>query len=209
MIKICIADNHPVVLHGIRSYFKNHPKIYVASILSTFTTVCDSLSNINFDVLVIDIELEGLNSISTLKCFMEKHPHTKILIYTCASEKLFGVMSHKAGFAGFISKCESLKNLENAVLSIASGKTAYSNYVHENIFNSFGELNHHPLYRKLSSRESEVLQCFINGKKNIEISEMLDLNAKTISTYKLRLLRKLNVTNLVDLINKAKNLEIV
>ena len=65
------------------------------------------------------------------------------------------------------------------------------------------------LYRKLSSREIEVLRYLSGGKKNNEISAILGLNEKTISTYKLRLLTKLNVTNLVDLVNKAKTLEIV
>jgi DNA-binding NarL/FixJ family response regulator len=65
------------------------------------------------------------------------------------------------------------------------------------------------LYRKLSNREIEVLRYLSDGKKNNEISKILNLNEKTISTYKLRLLTKLNVTNLVDLVNKAKTLEII
>ena len=65
------------------------------------------------------------------------------------------------------------------------------------------------LYRKLSNREVEVLRYLSDGKKNHEIATILKLNEKTISTYKLRLLTKLNVTNLVDLVNKAKTLEIV
>ena len=65
------------------------------------------------------------------------------------------------------------------------------------------------LYRKLSSREIEVLRYLSEGKKNKEIAKLLDLNEKTISTYKLRLLTKLHVTNLVDLVNKAKTLDIV
>ena len=65
------------------------------------------------------------------------------------------------------------------------------------------------LYRKLSSREIEVLRYLSDGKKNNEIAKLLALNEKTISTYKLRLLNKLNVNNLVDLVNKAKTLDIV
>ena len=65
------------------------------------------------------------------------------------------------------------------------------------------------LYRKLSSREIEVLRYLSDGKKNNEIAKILNLNEKTISTYKLRLLTKLNVTNLLDLVNKAKTLDIV
>ena len=65
------------------------------------------------------------------------------------------------------------------------------------------------LYRKLSNREIEVLRYLNDGKKNKEIAEILGLDEKTISTYKLRLLAKLNVTNLVDLLNKAKTLDVI
>ncbi len=65
------------------------------------------------------------------------------------------------------------------------------------------------LYRKLSNREVEVLRYLSDGKKNNEISKILGLNEKTISTYKLRLLAKLNVTNLVDLLKKAKDLDVI
>ena len=65
------------------------------------------------------------------------------------------------------------------------------------------------LYKKLSSREIEVLRYFNEGKKNKEVAKILSLDEKTISTYKLRLLQKLNVTNLVDLLNKSRELEII
>jgi two-component system response regulator FimZ (fimbrial Z protein) len=209
MINISIADNQPVVMHGIKCFFKSHLDISISDTIYHLKDIHDSLINKKVNILIIDIELEGLQSINSLKKIIQEHPHTKILIYTCASEKLFGATSLKAGVAGFISKNDSLKNVEQAVLTIAEGRTNFSDSVHKSILSAARINRNDRLYRKLSTRESEVLMHLIDGKKNNEISEILNLNEKTISSYKQRLLYKLDVTNLIDLISKAKTLEMV
>lgn len=209
MISICVADNQPVVMQGINCFFKDHSEISINDTLFNLNDIDRSLKANNATILIIDIELEGLHSINSLKKIIQENPFTRILIYTCASEKLFGVTSLKAGAAGFISKNEPLPILEKAILTVAEGRTMFSEFVHKSILSSARMHNDQQMYRKLSSREKEVLSYLINGKKNNEISELLNLNEKTISTYKLRLLNKLGVTNLIDLVNKAKALEIV
>ena len=209
MISICVADNQPVVMQGINCFFKDHSEISINDTLFNLNDIDRSLKANNATILIIDIELEGLHSINSLKKIIQENPFTRILIYTCASEKLFGVTSLKAGAAGFISKNEPLPNLEKAILTVSEGRTMFSEFVHKSILSSARMHNDQQMYRKLSSREKEVLSYLINGKKNNEISELLNLNEKTISTYKLRLLNKLGVTNLIDLVNKAKALEIV
>lgn len=209
MIRISIADNQPVAMHGLSCFFKDHPTISISDNLFHLKNIESALQANKPHVLVIDIEIEGLNSISTLKKLILAHPDTKLLIYTSASEKLFGATSLKAGAAGFISKREPLEKLEAALLQIANGGTTFGDLVHKSILASSKVNKEERMYRKLSTREKEVLSYLINGKKNNEISELLGLNEKTISTYKLRLLNKLNVTNLIDLVNKAKTLEIV
>lgn len=209
MINISIADNHPVVIQGIKSFFKNHTNISINDTIFHLKDIDNSLKEKNTHVLIMDIELEGLYSINSLKKIIQDNPSTKILIYTNSSEKLFGTTSLKIGAAGFLSKNEPLCTIENAILEINEGKTFFSESVHKSVLNTIGYNGDKRLHRKLSLREKEVLGFLVNGKKNIEISELLNLNEKTISTYKLRLLNKLHVTNLIDLVNKAKTLEIV
>ncbi len=209
MINISIADNQPVVMEGIKCFFKNHSDISVRDTIFHLKDIEESLKSKVTNILLIDIELEGLHSINSLKKIIQENPLTKLLIYTCASEKLFGITSLKVGAAGFISKCESLQNLEKAIQQISEGKTVFNESIHKSVLASARLNNDERMYRKLSFRETEVLRYLVNGKKNNEISELLSLNEKTISTYKLRLLNKLHVTNLIDLVNKAKILEIV
>lgn len=209
MIKVIIADNHPVVRFGIKSYFKNHSDIKISGESLDFVTVLDTLKNKDIDVLVLDLEFEGLNSVNTVKTMVKDFPNTKIVIYTNLSETMYAPNLLKTGVAGFIHKTESLEFLESAIEKVSKGEVVFSETVKRNIAMAAKLHKSERLYRKLSTRELEVLRYLSGGKKNHEISEILGLNEKTISTYKLRLLNKLNVTNLVDLVNKAKTLDIV
>jgi DNA-binding NarL/FixJ family response regulator len=209
MIKVCVADNYPVVHFGIKSYFKDHKDISIVANIGNFSMLNDILLEKEIDVLLLDIELEGLSSIITIKSIVKNFANTKIIIYSGLPEQIYAPNVIKAGAAGFVHKNEKLGTLADAIIKAHDGKIV----MNEEIKKSFALLakksKNERLYRKLSNREVEVLRYLSDGKKNHEIATILNLNEKTISTYKLRLLTKLDVTNLVDLVNKAKTLEIV
>lgn len=209
MIKVCVADNYPVVHFGIKSYLKDHKDISIVANIGNFSMLNDILLEKEIDVLLLDLELEGLSSIITIKSIVKNFPNTKIIIYSGLPEQIYAPNVIKAGAAGFVHKNEKLGTLADAIIKAHEGKIV----MNEEIKKSFALLakksKNDRLYRKLSNREVEVLRYLSDGKKNHEIATILKLNEKTISTYKLRLLTKLNVTNLVDLVNKAKTLEIV
>jgi two-component system response regulator FimZ (fimbrial Z protein) len=209
MIKVCLADNHPVVHFGVKSYFKDHDEISIIANVGNFIMVRDMLLTKEIDVLVLDLELEGLSSIFEVKSIIKAFPKTKIIIFSDLSEQIYAPNAIKAGVSGFISKKEKLETLGQAIIKVNQGKIIMNENVKKNLALIAKQNKNERLYRKLSNREVEVLRYLSDGKKNNEISKILGLNEKTISTYKLRLLQKLNVTNLVDLVNKAKTLEIV
>jgi two-component system, NarL family, response regulator, fimbrial Z protein, FimZ len=209
MIKVCLADNHPVVHFGVKSYFKDHNEISIIANVGNFLMVRDMLLTKEIDVLVLDLELEGLSSIFEVKSILKTFPKTKIIIFSDLSEHIYAPNAIKAGVSGFISKKEKLETLGQAIIKVNQGKIIMNENVKKNLALIAKQNKNERLYRKLSNREVEVLRYLSDGKKNNEISKILGLNEKTISTYKLRLLQKLNVTNLVDLVNKAKRLEIV
>lgn len=209
MIKVCLADNHPVVHFGVKSYFKEHDDISLVANVGNFMMVRDILLTKEVDVLVLDLELEGLSSIFEVKAILKNFPKTKIIIFSDLSEQIYAPNAIKAGVSGFISKKEKLETLGQAIIKVNQGKIILNETVKKNLALIAKQNKSERLYRKLSNREVEVLRYLSDGKKNNEIAKILKLNEKTISTYKLRLLQKLNVTNLVDLVNKAKTLEIV
>ncbi|GGB82399.1 helix-turn-helix transcriptional regulator [Flavobacterium suaedae] len=209
MIKLCLADNHPVVHYGMKSYFKEKPEFNFTGVVDDFNSLLDAMHKKSIDAAIIDLELEGLNSISSVKSLVKEFPETKIILFTNLSEQIYAPNALKAGIAAYVHKGAKMEELESAVKRAMDGEIVYSDAVKKNLALLNKGKKSERLYRKLSSREIEVLRYLSEGKKNKEIAKLLDLNEKTISTYKLRLLTKLHVTNLVDLVNKAKTLEIV
>lgn len=209
MVKIGLADNHPVVHYGIKSYFKEHSDITLVGIVDNFDMVEEMLKRKEIDVLLLDLELEGLSSINLIKALLKDHPKLKIVLFSNLNEQIYAPNAIKAGVSSFVQKSEKLDVLASTIIKVNRGAIIFSEAVKKNMALISKQSKSERLYRKLSSREVEVLRYLSNGKKNKEVAEALHLNEKTISTYKLRLLAKLNVTNLVDLVNKAKTLDIV
>jgi two-component system, NarL family, response regulator, fimbrial Z protein, FimZ len=209
MIKVGIADNQPVVHFGIESFFKGHHNINIVGHYSNFSELAEVLDNEKPDILILDLELNGLSSMNFIKILKREHHFTRIIIYSNLSEQTYTPNAIKAGVSAYVHKTNELEVLENAILKVNQGEIIFSDDVRKKLLAISKQNKSERLYRKLSSREVEVLRYLSDGKKNNEIAKLLDLNEKTISTYKLRLLNKLNVTNLVDLVNKAKKLEIV
>jgi two-component system response regulator FimZ (fimbrial Z protein) len=209
MIKVCLADNYPVVHQGIKSYFENHPDISIVANVNKFSMVTELLKTKDIDILILDLELEGLSSIFEIKTILKAYPKTKIIIFSNLSEQVYASNYIKAGVSGYIHKTEKLESLGKSIVKVNEGMIILNETIKKNLLLIAKQNKSERLHRKLSNREAEVLRYLSAGKKNHEIAEILRLDEKTISTYKLRLLIKLDVTNLVDLVNKAKILEAI
>lgn len=209
MIKICIADNHPVVIQGIKSYFSDNSQMNIVATSTTFEELQNALQSKTIDIVILDLELEGVSSIRDIKSLIKEFTETKFVLFTSVSEKMYAPTAIKAGVAAYVMKTTSLKDFENTIIKVYQGVIIFSEEVKKSIELLSKGKKGDRLFKKLSTREIEVLRYLNDGKKNKEIAEILSLDEKTISTYKLRLLAKLNVTNLVDLLSKAKTLEII
>lgn len=209
MIKICIADSLPVVIQGVQSYFQGNTKMEVVASAKNLESLLTLLNSKRCDIALLDIELEGLSSIRDIKSLLKDFPETKIILFTNVSEQMYAPTAIKAGVAAYVSKKSSLKELETVITKVSDGKIVFSDAVKKSIDILSKGKKSERLFKKLSTREIEVLRYLNEGKKNKEVAQILGLDEKTISTYKLRLLAKLNVTNLVDLLKKAKDLDII
>ena len=209
MIKICVADNHPVVIQGIKSYFETNTHIDVVASATNLESLVNLLQDKTIDIVVLDLELLGISSIRDIKGLVKDFSDSKIILFTAVSEKMYAPTAVKAGVSSYVMKTATLKELESVISKVTQGQTVISEDVKKAIELLSKGKKADRLFKKLSTREVEVLRYLNDGKKNKEVAEILGLDEKTISTYKLRLLAKLNVTNLVDLLNKAKSLDII
>jgi len=209
MIKICVADNQPIVQYGLKNYFEGKSNFSIVGNVKTFDAILETIENRFFDILIVDLDLDGFSTINMIKSFVKNYLNTKVLIFSGLTENMYAPNAIKAGASAFVSKNNDLETLENAIIRVQNGEVFYSQEVKKKIDLITKQTKKERLYKKLSSREIEVLRFLSSGRKNKEIAATLNLNEKTISTYKLRLLNKLNVTNLVDLVNKAKTLDVL
>jgi len=208
MIKVLIADNHPVVRLGIKKVLESSADIEIIADVSTTEELFNTLKSITPDVVILEMDIPEINGIATLRKMKQDFPDIKTLMYSGQSEDVYALSTIRAGAYGYLSKTADLEYIISAVRKVSEGNMFITNELAQRL--AFDESTQKPrrFFRKLSSREVEVLKLLASGKRNKEVAEELNLNEKTVSTYKARLMKKLNVDNLVDLLQQAKALEL-
>jgi DNA-binding NarL/FixJ family response regulator len=209
MTKILIADHHPITRMGISSLLEKEGVYEVVGKVTNGKDLFRSLRSKNPDVVILEIDLPDINGITALRTIKAENPGTKILILSCHPEEMYALNAIKAGAAAYLSKTASTEVLSEAVRQVARGGIYLNKEISEKINSGAARSNNLvSRYKKLSTREIEVLNLLSTGKRNKDIAEALDINEKTVSTYKTRLLKKLRVDNLADLINQSRLLQI-
>lgn len=208
MIKVLIADNHPIVRLGIRQVLESSSDIEVIADVSTTTELFETLEKVTPDVVMLEMDIPEINGIATLRKLKQEFPNVKSLMYSGQSEDVYALSTIRAGAFGYLSKTADLDYVISAVRKVSEGNMFITNELAQRLAFDEGTQKPRRFFRKLSSREVEVLKLLASGKRNKEVAEGLNLNEKTVSTYKARLMKKLNVDNLVDLLQQAKALEL-
>ncbi len=208
MIKVLVVDHHPIVRKGIYSLFESSPEIQIVATVDNGKELFEYVNKHAVDVVLSEIDLPGLNGITALRTMKREYSDLKVIIFSSHPEEVYAVSTIKAGASGYLPKSVDTNTIKEAILKVYNGGIYISNNLAQRL--AFDETGNKPsrLYKKLSTREVEVLKLLSSGRKNKEIAIELEINEKTVSTYKARLLKKLNVTNIVDLINQARHLEL-
>ena len=209
MSSILIADHHPITRVGITALLSENKDMEVIGSVSSGNDLFKFLKNKIPDVLVMEIDLPEINGITALRTIKTQFPGTKMLIYTCQPEEMYALSAIKAGASGFLSKTVSTDNLQKAIQQVARGGIYLNKEITDKINSGFSQSNNLiSKFKRLSTREAEVLNMLASGKRNKDIADALDINEKTVSTYKTRLLQKLKVDNLADLIHQTRLLQL-
>lgn len=208
MIKVLIADNHPIVRMGIRQVLNTASDMNVLDDVATTTELFEKLKERSPDVVILEMDIPEINGIATLRKIKQEFPDIKVLIYSGQSEDVYALSTIRAGAYGYLSKSAELDYIISAVRKVSQGSMFITNELAQRLAFDEGTQKPRRFFRKLSTREVEVLKMLASGKRNKEVAQGLNLNEKTVSTYKARLMKKLNVDNLVDLLQQAKALEL-
>ena len=208
MIKVLIADNHPIVIKGLQKVFETSHDIEIMQVVRSGRELFDIVGTKEFDVILSEIDLPELNGITALRTLKKEYKDLKVIMFSAHPEEIYAVSTIKAGAVGYLSKTVNPSLIVDAIKKVHQGGIYISNNLAQLL--AFDERGNKPskLYKKLSMREIEVLKLLSSGRKNKEVAKELEINEKTVSTYKARLMKKLNVTNIVDLVNQARALEL-
>lgn len=203
MIKVLIADDHPVVRRGIREALSEAADIHVGGEAGTAQEVRACVQAERWDVIVLDISLQGGNGIDLIPEIRRERPESRVLILTVYSEKQYAIRAIRAGAAGFLTKEAVPERLIDAIRRIAGGGRYISNEVAEQLASMLaGEVSGEP-HERLSDRELEILRMLASGKTVSEVARDLSLSVKTVSTHRTRILKKMEMRTNAELTHYA------
>lgn len=208
MIKVLIADNHPIVRMGVTHVLDSASGFQVLDAVSTTSELFERLEKTTPDVVILEMDIPEINGIATLRRIKKEYPDVKVLMYSGQSEDVYALSTIRAGAFGYLSKGSDIDYIISAVKKVSEGNMFITNELAQRLAFDEGTQKPRRFFRKLSTREVEVLKLLASGKRNKDVALGLNLNEKTVSTYKARLMKKLNVDNMVDLLQQAKALEL-
>ena len=209
-MQFLVADDHSIVRMGLRLMLEDRYPLVRIDEAENGDSIVEKIKQHDYDLLVLDFQMPNTDTFNIISWVLAKHADFKILIYSMASEKLYAGKLLKAGVRGFLSKEASNTELLKAVEVVLADAVYASETAKNSILNDSVETATaaNP-FADLSEKELSVLNYLIQGKNTKEISNLCNLQMSTISTHKFRIFRKLNVTNMVELIALANEHKII
>ncbi|MBK42903.1 MAG: DNA-binding response regulator [Flavobacteriaceae bacterium] len=203
MIRVLIADHEPIVSYGIKMLFESSSDIKIVNAVNTKKQLLDYLKKGSIDVVLMTLDFADSNGISVLRNIKKDFFAVRVIIFSSQPENIYAATSIQAGASGFLSKTTNVSEIKRAIFKVFKGGIYLSNAMARKLTFENSE-SKKDIYSKLSTREIEVFALICNGKKNKEIAIELNINQKTVSTYKSRLMTKLQVSNIIALIDLGR-----
>lgn len=203
MLKILLADDHAVVRQGLKQIVSEIPEVGQVGEAATGEEALVLVRAEHWDVLVLDMSMPGRGGLDVLKDVRRERPATKVLVLSMHPEDQFAVRMLKAGASGYLTKETAPAELVVAVRKLLSGGKYISGTLAEKLAFDMDRDTDKPLHEALSDREFQVLRMLAAGRTVQQIADELMLSAKTISTYRARILEKLNLGSNAEMIHYA------
>lgn len=207
MINILVADDHKVLIDGIRSMLMNEPGMRIVGEAKDGIEVLQILKSLKVDVILLDINMPRKDGIETCKALKKLHPEIKVLALTMYNEGSFIQSMLKNGASGYLLKNSGKEEVVKAINTVYHDGTYFSGEVSETLMKSMmpgSQKNRTTNFLpKLTRREKEILQLIIEEFTNPEIAKKLFISLSTVETHRKNLLSKLGVRNTAGLVRVA------
>ena len=200
MARMLIADDHEIFRKGVRGLIKEMNFKIVVDEASNGQEVITKMWKNEYDVVLLDISMPGRNGIDILKQLKGFRPNLQILMLSMYPEEQFAIRALKAGASGYLTKAAKSDELILAIQNLLKGKRYISSSLADKLVNYVESGDEVAPHEVLSDREYEVMCMTAEGKSVKQIAMELSLSDKTISTYRARILSKMNMNNMAQLI---------
>ena len=202
-VRVLIADDHPVVRQGLKQMLGAEPDLAVAGEANSSQEVIELSGRVPWEVAVVDYNMPGRGGVELVKELRRRFPQRAVLVLSMYPEDQYALRVLKAGAAGYLTKESATEDLINAIRKVAKGGRFVSAALGERLAQELAGGDDQPLYRKLSDREYQIMWMIASGKTIGEIAQQLFLSPNTISTYRARILEKLELKNNAELVRYA------
>jgi len=203
MLKVLIADDHEIVRRGLKQILlEEFPFTHIEEASDTKTLVEKAIAG-KWDIILSDLAMPGGGGLDAVRQIRQQNITVPVLILSIYPEDQYALRVIKAGAAGYLNKDAAPEELINAIQRILSGKRHISETVAELLSLSLHQADETPSHELLSEREYKVFRLIAEGKSNAAIAEELLIGCTTVSTYRSRILNKMNKKNNAELIQYA------
>lgn len=203
MINILIADDHAIVRQGLRQMAAIAPDLVCAGEARNGHEVLSQIHEREFQLLLLDLTMPGPSGIELIRRVRHEKPNLPILVLSMHCESQIATRVLKAGASGYVTKDNEPEVLIAAIRKVAAGGHYIDPLLAEKIVFEEGANRERPPHEVLTDREYEVLRLFAAGNSINDIASRLCVSAKTITTHKIRLMRRLDIHNNAELIRFA------
>jgi len=197
--RVLIVDDHAVVRAGFKQLLDTTDDIEATGEAGTAAAALTQAAMGKFDVVLLDISLPYAGVLETVSALRRKHPELPILVVSMHAEEQYAVNLLRAGVSGFFPKAGEAKDMLQAIRTIAAGKKYISSTLAQALAMEASGGAPEPVHRQLSTREFQIFVQLAAGKTVTDIGDELCLSVKTVSTYRTRILEKMNLSRNAEL----------
>ena len=203
MIRVLIADDHAILRRGLQEILVRELEGAVCGEAKDATEALARIQEGGWDLVILDIAMPGRSGLDVLRDVKASWPKLPILVLSMHPEEQYGKRLLRAGAAGYLNKESAPEELIKAVRKVLAGGRYVSAALAEKLASDLSQDSGRPVHEALSDREFEVLRMIGVGKTVSQIAEDLHLGVTTVSTYRARILEKMNMTTTAELMHYA------
>jgi DNA-binding NarL/FixJ family response regulator len=199
MIRIAIVDDHSMVRAGLRQFFGDEPDFEVVAEAATGREALDIVRGGEVDVVLLDISMPGQSGVDTLAAIRARAPDLPVLILSGFAETHYATTLLRLGASGYLNKDCDPEEIVKAIRTVCRGRKYITSGVAELLADGLGGGGDQPLHEQLSERELQVFLRLAKGETIGHMAESLCLSVKTVSTYRSRVMEKMQLATNSDL----------